>query len=47
MNPKKSKIQFIVIPTKAGIQSFQWVVDSGFRRSDGIWTFYETVKFNF
>jgi hypothetical protein len=23
-----------VIPAKAGIQSFQWVLDSGFRRSD-------------
>jgi hypothetical protein len=25
---------FFVIPAKAGIQLFQWVVDSGFHRSD-------------
>jgi hypothetical protein len=29
-------MQFVVIPAKAGIQSFQYFLDSGFRRSDGI-----------
>jgi hypothetical protein len=34
--------RFYVIPAKAGIQSFQYLLDSGFRRNDGIETFYET-----
>jgi len=33
-----------VIPAKAGIQLFQWVLDSGFHRSDDSWTFYEFIK---
>jgi len=33
-----------VIPAEAGIQLFQWVLDSGFRRSDGFGTFYEFIK---
>ena len=32
-----------VIPAKAGIQLFQLVLDSGFHRSDGFWTFYEFI----
>jgi hypothetical protein len=36
--------QFIVIPAKAGIPSFQYLPDSGFGRSDGIGTFYETIN---
>jgi hypothetical protein len=34
-----------VIPAKAGIQLFQWVLDSGFHRSDDSWTFYENILF--
>ena len=32
-----------VIPAKAGIQLFQWVLDSGFHRSGDSWTFYEFI----
>jgi hypothetical protein len=39
-----SQDHFFVIPAKAKIRSFQWVMDSGVRRSDGIGTFNETVK---
>ena len=57
---KKSKNQFIVIPENLGsgsgagpgIQSFQWLLDSGsligvrdkLRRNDGIGNFYEAIK---
>jgi hypothetical protein len=34
---------FYVIPAKAGIQSFQYVLDTGLRRHDGVSTFYEAV----
>ena len=36
-----------VIPAKAGIQCFQWVLDSGFHRSDGFGTFYEVIEYRF
>ena len=35
-----------VIPAKAGIQLFQWVLDSGFHRSDGLGTSYEIIMFS-
>jgi hypothetical protein len=34
-----------VIPAKVGIQLFQLALDSGFHRSDGFWTFCETIIF--
>ena len=45
---KSRKVPFSVIPrtqqrdlrqAEAGIQSFQWVLDSGFRRSNELWDF--------
>jgi len=33
-----------VIPAQAGIQSFQWFMDSRLRGSDGLRTFYEFIK---
>ncbi|OGP89316.1 MAG: hypothetical protein A2157_10445 [Deltaproteobacteria bacterium RBG_16_47_11] len=44
---KKSNFLQFVIPAKAGIQLFQSVLDSGFRRSDGFRTFYKTIIFQF
>jgi hypothetical protein len=38
------KTSFGVIPTKAGIQCFQIVLDACLRRQDGFQTFYEFVK---
>jgi hypothetical protein len=32
-----------VIPAKAGIQFFQWVLDSDFHWSDGLRVFYEII----
>ena len=40
---KKSENTFFVIPANAGTQSFQSVMDSDFRRSNGIGTFYEAI----
>jgi hypothetical protein len=34
-----------VIPAKAGIQLFQYVLDPGFRRGDAQMTFHETIKY--
>jgi hypothetical protein len=42
---KSQKNTFVVIPVKTGIQLFQPFLDSGFRRSDGIGTFYKTINF--
>jgi hypothetical protein len=36
-----------VIPAKAGIQLFQWVLDSGFHRSDDSSASYEFIKNDF
>ncbi len=36
---KSRKDTFLVIPAKAGIQSFRGLIDSGFRRSDWVWGF--------
>jgi len=36
---KSQEFPLGVIPAEAGIQSFQWVLDSGFRRSDELWDF--------
>jgi len=47
-NFAKSPICFLlVIPAKAGIQWFQVVMDSRFRGSDSVLTFYKTDKFSF
>ena len=35
-----------VIPAQAGIQSFQYVLDSRLRGNDGAGSFYEIVIFN-
>jgi hypothetical protein len=40
---KSQKIYWSVIPAKAGIQRNQIVLDSCFRRSDGVGTFYEAA----
>jgi hypothetical protein len=41
----KSRISvFSVIPAEAGIQEYQGLPDPGFRRGDGLATFYEFVK---
>ena len=38
---KSPNFTFCVIPAKAGIQNFQIVMDSGFRRSDGLFDFLQ------
>jgi len=40
---KKSYLPCFVIPAKAGIQLFQYVLDSRLRGSDDIFTFYEAI----
>ncbi|MFZ3055333.1 MAG: hypothetical protein WA098_01110 [Smithella sp.] len=35
---------FFVIPAKAGIQLFQYVLDTGLHRYDGFSTFYDFIK---
>jgi hypothetical protein len=42
----KSILLFFVIPAKAGIQSFQLVLDSRFHGSDDFSTFLQTHQFN-
>jgi hypothetical protein len=37
---KTRKTPFLVIPAKAGIYLFRQVLDSGFRRSGGLWDFF-------
>jgi hypothetical protein len=37
---------FYVIPAKAGIQSFQYILDPGFRRSDRINWFCKWLRCN-
>ncbi|HBF44018.1 MAG TPA: hypothetical protein DDW42_10415 [Desulfobacteraceae bacterium] len=41
---KSQKVPLLVIPAKAGIQENQELLDSRFRGSDTILTFYEFVK---
>ena len=41
---KSKNLPSYVIPAKAGIQSFQTVLDSHFHGSDGISAFYEAIK---
>jgi hypothetical protein len=37
---KNPKTPFSVIPAEAGIQEYQKVLDPGFRRGDGLGSFY-------
>ena len=41
---RSQKSHFSVIPAKAGIQSFQAVLDSRLRGSDDLGTFYELIR---
>ena len=43
---KSKNLPFYVIPAKAGIQSFQLVLDSRFHGSDDFETFYESINNN-
>jgi len=41
---KRPKKSLLVIPAQARIQSFQWVMDSRLRGSDGMTTFYDFIE---
>jgi hypothetical protein len=39
-------LPFFVVPAQAGIQLFQYFLDTGLRRYDGFSTFYDFIKLN-
>jgi len=44
---KKSYLLYFVIPAEAGIQLFQYFLDSRLRGSDDTLTFYEAIRFTY